>query len=333
MGLSQLKATAATAADEVPATGVWFFPDAPAGAVVDTIVAAEAAGIDEVWLGDEGPARDPFGLLAAAAGATTTVGLGIAVTNPYLRHPAVTASSALTVQELSGGRMRLGFGAGGDLALGPAGLHRHHPLADVRRAVRIARAVSRGEATDGYVPVTHAVAPAPLPLYIGARGEQLNRLASEAADGVFVGGVPFSLLGRTLGWARSTRPVAAAVFVNAVFDTEAAESARAQLVWVLRDSPTGTQRDLGLDPGDLQRAADQLAAGDDGPARKLIDDDILDDLVLYGTPEVVGRELARRLRPHRPDTIGLSVLTADPKAAVPLVAKVLTAARKAWILP
>jgi len=38
-------------------TGVWFFPDAPAAVTVDTIAAAEDQGIDEAWLGDEGPAR------------------------------------------------------------------------------------------------------------------------------------------------------------------------------------------------------------------------------------------------------------------------------------
>src|ERR1700678_147814 len=104
------------------ATGLWFFPGSTGPSIVGTIVAAEQAGLDEVWLGDEGPARDPFALLAAAAGVTTTIRLGVAVTNPYLRHPATTAATALTVHELSGGRMVLGMGAGGDLALGPAQL-------------------------------------------------------------------------------------------------------------------------------------------------------------------------------------------------------------------
>ena len=42
-----------------PRFGLWLFPDHPAGVLADVIVAAEAAGLDEVWLGDEGPARDP----------------------------------------------------------------------------------------------------------------------------------------------------------------------------------------------------------------------------------------------------------------------------------
>jgi 5,10-methylenetetrahydromethanopterin reductase len=313
-----------------PATGVWFFPDASAEAIVETVVAAERAGIDEVWLGDEGPARDPFALLAAAAGPTSTIRLGIAVTNPYARHPALTASTALTINELSDGRMMLGVGAGGDLALGPLMLERTRPLAAVERALRIIRAVSQGDTVEGYAPVAHAIEPSPLPLYIGARGERLNRLASTAADGVFAGGVPASVLGETLGWARSVRPLTVAVFVNAVFDEDAFEAARPQLVWVLRDSPMSTQHRLGLDPGDLERAAKALGDGEVGPARALISDEILDDLVLHGSPEQVGRSLAQRLSPHRPDTIGLSVLTQDPGSSIPLVAEALAVATRGW---
>ena len=103
-------------------TGVWLFPDAPSPAIVDAARAAEEAGLDEFWLGDEGVGRDPFVLLAAAAMVTERILLGVAVTNPYLRHPAATAAAAATVHELSGGRVVLGIGTGGDLALGPVGI-------------------------------------------------------------------------------------------------------------------------------------------------------------------------------------------------------------------
>src|SRR5262252_9258456 len=163
--------------------GVWFFPDAPGAAIVDTIVAAEQLGLDEVWLGDEGPARDPFALLAAAAQSTHRIRLGVAVTNPYLRHPATTAATAITIHELSGGRMVLGLGPGGDLALAPAQIQRARPLAATRDAVRIIRAVCRGYPTDGYTPMSHALRAPDLPVFIGARGERFNRFASAEADG------------------------------------------------------------------------------------------------------------------------------------------------------
>ena len=138
------------------------------------IVAAEAAGLDEVWLGDEGPARDPLVTLAAAAVRTSTIALGVAVTNPYLRHPASTASAFATLAELAGpGRVVLGMGSGGDLALGPTGAVREQPLQRVTDAVRIARAVLRGEADRGLR--------ATAPLDVGARRPHRDR--RRAAEG------------------------------------------------------------------------------------------------------------------------------------------------------
>ena len=211
--------------------GLWMFPSNTAPVMADTIVQAEAAGLDEIWIGDEGPARDPLVTLAAAAPPTRSIRLGVAVTNPYLRHPAVTASAFATLAELAPGRGVLGLGSGGGLALGPLGLERDEPLRRVTDAVRIARAVLRGEATEGYDPPPHATAAADVPIYIGARGEQLNRMASRLADGVFMGGVPLPMLGPTLGWARSQRPVDAALYPNVAFSAEEVEMIRPQLVY------------------------------------------------------------------------------------------------------
>ena len=183
-----------------PRFGLWMFPDHPASVLADVIVAAEAAGLDEVWLGDEGPARDPLVTLAAAAVRTSTIALGVAVTNPYLRHPAATASAFATLAELAGpGRVVLGMGSGGDLALGPTGAVREQPLQRVTDAVRIARAVLRGEATEGYEPPPHSTSAPDVRIVIGARSQGLNRLASAQADGVFIGGVPLPMIGVTLG--------------------------------------------------------------------------------------------------------------------------------------
>jgi 5,10-methylenetetrahydromethanopterin reductase len=55
---------------------------------------------------------DPYVFLALAATSTNKLGLMTSVTNPVTRHAAVTATSAMTVQKLSGGRMILGIGRG-----------------------------------------------------------------------------------------------------------------------------------------------------------------------------------------------------------------------------
>ena len=81
----------------VERTGIWLFPESTGPRLVDAIVRAEELGLDELWLGDEGPAREPFAVLAAAAQATTRIRLCVGVTNPYVRHPVLSATSALTI--------------------------------------------------------------------------------------------------------------------------------------------------------------------------------------------------------------------------------------------
>src|SRR5262249_9177991 len=306
--------------------GVWFFPDAPAPTIVATILAAEALGLDEVWLGDEGPARDPFALLGAAAARTQRIHLGVAVTNPYLRHPAVTAATALTIHELSGGRMMLGLGPGGNIALGPAQVKRVAPLAATRRALRIIRAVAHGGATDGYVPPPHALTAPDLPVFIGARGEAFNRFASQAADGVFLGGVPRSRLQATVDWAHCQRPIAVSVYPSAVFESERLESVRPRMIYALLDAPEATRAALGVCLDEARSAAAALAAGDADPARRLIDDRLLDELLIHGSPEAVGKELARRVRPLQPWSVGVALLTDDPPRTVELAAEALAVA-------
>jgi 5,10-methylenetetrahydromethanopterin reductase len=305
---------------ETPSTGVWLFPDAESASIVAATRRAEDLGLDEFWLGDEGPARDPFALLAAAAAVTSRIRLGVAVTNPYLRHPVSTAVAAMTIHELSGGRAMLGYGPGGSLALDPVGIARERPLERTREAVRLVRAVSRGEATEGFVPPAHPFTAPTLPIWIGARGEGFNRYASAAVDGAFIGGVPLPAHELAIAWARSVRPIPIALYVNAVFDPMLAEQVRPRLVFALLDAPAAFRERLGVDRGDAQRAVDAMAAGDAGPARALVNDQRFDALSLRGTPQEVGRRLAGLVRTHAPTSIGVALLGHDPVAALDPVA-------------
>lgn len=86
--------------------------------------AAEAAGIDDLWVADHiaippddaegsnGRYLDPLATLAYLAGATERIGLGTGVLVLPYRPPLATAKWVATIQELSGGRLQLGVGAG-----------------------------------------------------------------------------------------------------------------------------------------------------------------------------------------------------------------------------
>jgi F420-dependent oxidoreductase-like protein len=76
---------------------------------------------DAVWLNDHLypprsdaslPIFDPYPLLAGCAAVTERVRFGVMVTANTFRHPAVLAKMAVTIDEMSGGRLELGIGAG-----------------------------------------------------------------------------------------------------------------------------------------------------------------------------------------------------------------------------
>src|SRR5262245_21132389 len=99
-------------------------PQSSTATVVECARAAEAAGIDDLWVADHiaippddaegsgGRYLDPLATLAFLAGATARIGLGTAVLVLPYRPPLATAKWIATIQELSGGRLLLGVGAG-----------------------------------------------------------------------------------------------------------------------------------------------------------------------------------------------------------------------------
>ncbi len=298
-----------------PRTGIRLLPDRPPGDVVAQIALAEDLGFEEVWVGDEGTAHDPFAVLAAAAQATSHIRLGVGVTNPYLRHPVITATTMLTIHELSGGRAVLGVGAGGVLSLKPFEVTPERPEATLRRFLETADAKRRG---------TEPL----LPLYVGARGQRLNQLASELADGAFVSGLPPFRYREVIGWARSVRPVEIALYPGVAFGAEGRGHHRADMAWALLDTPPAVRTRLGVDDLELRAAVAALSDGDRAPAEALITDSLQEQLMLVGEPEEVGQRLAALVREHQPDSIGLVVAQPDVEAGIRQAAEALGVMRR-----
>jgi alkanesulfonate monooxygenase SsuD/methylene tetrahydromethanopterin reductase-like flavin-dependent oxidoreductase (luciferase family) len=151
--------------------------------VAESARLAEAAGFDSVWVGDHlscpAPVLDATICLGAAAAVTERVTLGFSVMLLGLRQSAWAAKQIATLQHLSGGRLALGVGVGGEFPqeYAAAGL----PLAG--RGARLDEALARLPAllAGAGEPMLEPPAPMP-PLLVGGRSDRALERAARFAD-------------------------------------------------------------------------------------------------------------------------------------------------------
>lgn len=172
----------------------------PADDVVQQVTAAEQAGLDLVGIQDHPYQRrffDTLSLLAFLAARTDRVRLFPAVANLPLRHPAMLAKEAATIDVLSGGRFELGLGAGafwegieafgGPVRTGPESVDA------LEEAIAILRACWSGEPSVTFEGEHYRVKgmrfgppPAhPIGIWLGAYGPRMMRVVGRLADGWF----------------------------------------------------------------------------------------------------------------------------------------------------
>ncbi len=162
----------------------------------DFAVAAEQLGVDSLWV-PEVWGYDALTGLAYLAARTTAIKLGTFVVQLGSRSPAMLATSALSIQELSDGRFLLGVGTSGPRVMeGWHGVTFRKPVETTRETIEIIRIVSRGERLehDGEIyplPLPNSsgaalqplVRPRHVPVYVAAMGPRNLRLTGETADG------------------------------------------------------------------------------------------------------------------------------------------------------
>jgi probable F420-dependent oxidoreductase len=180
---------------------------ADAASWLDLARRAEAAGFDTLQSADHpGVCAAPYVALAAAAAVTSRISLGAYVANAGVREPLLLATDVATLDVVSGGRARIGLGAGHTPAEWLAvGRERPDVAGRVERCVAVAdavRALLDGETVTAHTPhldmhEARLDKPRPVqervPLLLGTANARLLRWAGAHADIVGLSG-----LGRTL---------------------------------------------------------------------------------------------------------------------------------------
>jgi F420-dependent oxidoreductase-like protein len=163
-----------------------------------TVAEAEGLGYDSVWTA-EAYGSDAATILAFLAGRTTRIKLGSAIFQMPARSPAMTAMTAATIDQLSGGRMLLGIGSSGpQVAEGWHGQRFARQLRRTREYVDVVRLALARERVDYHgetleLPLPDGPGKAlklmiepvqqRLPIYLAAIGPKNTALAGEIADG------------------------------------------------------------------------------------------------------------------------------------------------------
>ena len=285
----------------------------------------EDLGYDSVWVADEGvKTRDVFVTMTAIATATRSLRIGTGLVNPYTRHPALVAAAIASIDELSGGRAFLVYGAGGSLSLGPLGIDRDKPLLHVSEALEVCRRLFDGENVtfDGHTLTLRNAsleyARPGIDIWFAGRSPLLLGHAGAAADGALLEFLHIPSLGSYVqqvesGARAAGRPRPRLIYSTCVVtDRERFENIRPHMTYRLVDSSQTVRDQLGITPAHVAEIREAMSGGL-AAAAHLIPDRWIEPFVILGTPDECAEQI--RTITERHGFEGFVLLLADHERA------------------
>jgi alkanesulfonate monooxygenase SsuD/methylene tetrahydromethanopterin reductase-like flavin-dependent oxidoreductase (luciferase family) len=219
--------------------GVVFLPQLPPERLRSVAVAADEAGLEELWLWEDCFLEGGIASAAAALAWTRRLKVGLGLLPVPLRNVAVTAMEMATLHRMFGSRALVGVGHGVQSWMEQVGARADSPITLLREHLWALRTLLAGKevtVNGRYVKLDRVCLdwppePAP-PLLAGATGPRSLRLCGEAADGVILTGgttpkqVAEALIHVAKGRAVSGReqePFPVIVYVHAATGPDAAQ--------------------------------------------------------------------------------------------------------------
>nr|BFE99925.1 LLM class F420-dependent oxidoreductase [Streptoalloteichus tenebrarius] len=268
-------------------------PGVPLAAHRDLVRALPDLGWTDLWTAETAGA-DAFTPLALAAEWAPDLRLGTAIAPVQTRGPGLLAMSAATLAELAPGRFALGIGASSPVIVEQwNAVPFDRPYARVRDTLRFLRRAFAGEKVDERYE-TFAVRrfrlerpPARPPrVLLAALRPGMLRLAAREADGAITNWLGAADVPKVRAELGAGVELVARIFVCPTEDVELARKVGRSLVAAYLTVPAYAAFHEWLGRGPALRAMREAwAAGDRRAAAAAVPDEVVDDLVVHGSPD------------------------------------------------
>ncbi len=286
-------------------------------------------GYTDVWSAEVNGA-DAFTPLVLAATWAPSLRLGTAIVPAFTRGPATIAQSAASLAQAAPGRFVLGVGTSSDVIVEAwNGIPFERPYQRTRDVVRFLRAALAGDkvaeeyetfTVQGFVLGLRLGEP--VPILVAALREGMLRLAGREGDGAIVNWLSADDVRRVAPIVEragdgSPKEIVARIFVTPTADPDTARAIGRRAITAYLNVPVYAAFHQWLGRG--ERLAGMWRSwrdGDRNGALGAIPDDVVDELVVWGTPEAC-REHIERYRANGVTTPMVALLPgSDPAQAI-----------------
>jgi len=272
------------------------FDRVPLHAQRERIAELAALGYTDAWSAATDGA-DAFTPLALTSQWAPSLRLGTAIVPAFTRGPAVIAQSAAAMAQAAPGRFVLGLGTSSDVIVGRwNGMAFDEPYKRLRDTVRFVRAALTGEKiTETYDTFSirgfrlTAVPEKRVPILVAALREGMLNLAGREGDGAIINWLSADDVATVapIVTAHGTdKEIVARIFVVPSEDTEKVRAEAKFAIAAYLNVPVYAAFHKWLGRGDLLGEMWQRwSEGDRAGALAAIPDEVVDDLIVHGSPE------------------------------------------------